>query len=147
MSKPVSSFWWRWLLVVNLGVMLFGLCFVLIPDIMQDLFDILFFSVSRANESFSAEAVRYISFIYGVLGAVMIGWAVALLFIIIGPFRRGEREGWNAVTSSIVIWFVIDTSFSLYSGFVANAVLNSVFFVLFAIPLAATYQHFHGKAS
>jgi hypothetical protein len=37
---------------------------------------------------------------------------------------------------------VPDTAFSLGTGFWQNAVLNAVFVVLFAVPLAATYKAF-----
>lgn len=46
--------------------------------------------------------------------------------------------GWNLIALSVAAWFVPDTSYSLLSGFWQNAVLNTVFAGLFAIPLWAT---------
>ena len=43
---------------------------------------------------------------------------------------------------SLVAWFVPDTTFSLWSGFWQNAVLNLVLGVIFVIPLATTYRVF-----
>lgn len=143
--NPKFLFWWRWLVVVTLGVLLFGLSLVLLPRPTQQLFNWLFFSSPQGNPAFSEAAVAYITFVCAVLGAVMFGWAVALLYALFGPFRCELREGWNMVTVSLTAWFVPDTAFSLWSGFWQNAVLNIGFAILFAIPLAATYQGFHAE--
>lgn len=48
---------------------------------------------------------------------------------------------------SLVAWFVPDTLYSLASGFWPNAVLNSVFALVFALPLWATRGLFLGTAA
>jgi hypothetical protein len=143
MSSQVSLFWWRWLLSVTVGVMLFSLGFIILPDVMQSLFNWMFFAAPQAH--FDAEATHYLKFTYGVLGAVMVGWMVALLSILLRSFRRGEREAWDTITLSLLIWFVIDTTFSLSMGFPQNALFNVLFLVLFAVPLGVTYRPFHLK--
>ena len=80
--------------------------------------------------------------VHGVLGAVMCGWATALLFIVIGPFGRGSWEAWLTISVSLTAWFVTDTAFSLWTGFWRNAILNLVIATLFAVPLAATFRRF-----
>jgi uncharacterized membrane protein YhaH (DUF805 family) len=140
-SKQISVFWWRWLLIVTIGVIIFSLGFIFLPDVMQQLFNWMLFSAP--NAPFGEATTHYLKFVYGVLGAVIVGWMVTLLAIIMRPFRRGESESWNTITFSIVIWFVVDTTFSLRMGFPQNAIFNTLFFVLFAIPLGATYKQFH----
>lgn len=147
MSNHPNLFWWRWLLVVTVGSMLFGLAFIVLPDPIQSFVNGLLFGSPDAGGRFDAEATRYILFTYGILGAVMIGWMVAFLIILMTSFRRGERMGWNAIVYSMTIWFVIDSAFSLASGFAPNAALNLGFFILFAIPLAATYRHFYPESA
>ena len=143
-TKPVLkndfSFWWYWLVAVVAGVILFGLALVLAPSFVEILFNWMLFSVSKANTSFNVLTVTYLRFVYQVLGAVMVGWGVSLLCILGSSFRRGERQGWYALTASIVIWFGLDSGSSILSGFGENAILNCVFFILFAIPLAATFH-------
>ena len=136
------QFWRRWLIVVTGGVIVYGFSFILLPDLTQSLFNIIFFSSADASRLFSEDANAYIAFAHGVLGAVMIGWMVALLPILAGPFKQGQRSAWNAIGFSVLVWYVVDTAFSLYSGVPANALFNTAFLVLFAIPLAATYRHF-----
>jgi hypothetical protein len=137
-----DQFWWRWLVAVTGGVMVFSLSLILLPQTIQSIFNPFFFPPSTR---FDADASRYINFLYALLGAVMIGWMVTVLFVLMGAFRRGERAAWNAVTLSIVTWYLIDSSVSILSGFAANAVLNTVFLALFIIPLAATYRQFYRR--
>lgn len=47
----------------------------------------------------------------------MVGWMVGLLALVLGPVRRGRRWGWNALAGSLGTWFVVDSTFSLVSGF------------------------------
>ncbi|TAF06639.1 MAG: hypothetical protein EAZ77_11865 [Nostocales cyanobacterium] len=135
-------FWWYWLIITTCGLTIFSLSLVIFPDFMQSVFNAIFFSTSQAQTTFSEVANSYIKFICGLLGAVMIGWSVTLFLILAGPFRRRQIEAWYAITGSILIWFMVDSSFSLSTGFWQNAVLNMIFFVFFGIPLAVTYRDF-----
>ncbi len=138
-SSKVPTVWFRWLLVATIGVMVFGLSMIVTPDVVRRLFGWLIYSSADFFVStFEPGAVAYITLAHGVLGAVMFGWGLALLLILLGPFRRGNREGWLIVTVSIAAWWLPDTWFSLQTGFWQNAVLNVVLAVLFAVPLIAT---------
>jgi hypothetical protein len=136
--KNSAFFWWRWLIVVTVGVMLFGLVLVVVPGLTRQLFSILVFSSSDHITAFGEPAVSYITLVHGVLGAVMFGWGVALFCILLGPFRRGSREAWLTLAISLAAWLIPDTTLSLWLGFWQNAVLNAVLALLFAVPLAAT---------
>lgn len=138
-------FWWRWLIVVTLGVLLFGLSLIVAPEFTRRFFGLLLYSSSESLATFGVPAVAYLTLLHGVLGAVMVGWAVALLFVLLGPFRHFSKRGWLAMVVSLLAWFVPDTALSLWSGFWQNAALNLVFAVLFAIPLAATSGAFNEK--
>ncbi len=139
MRKP-SSFWVAWLLVASAGVVLFGLALVLAPDVALQGFSLLVYSDSQRIATYGQEAVRYASLVHAVIGGVMVGWGVALVLVVRGPFASGARIGWQVVAVSLVSWFVPDTTYSLWSGFWQNAVLNLAFFLVFAVPLVATYS-------
>jgi len=143
MAPSRFLFWWRWLVVVTLGVLLFGISMVLAPELTRQLFGLLLFSSPASLASFGAPAVAYITFVHGVLGAVMLGWGSALLLVLLGPFRHRSKHGWLAFAVSLLAWFVPDTALSLWSGYWPNAALNAVFALLFAIPLATTYGAFN----
>jgi uncharacterized membrane protein YhaH (DUF805 family) len=138
-------FWWRWLVVVTLGVLLFGITLIVAPEFTRRFFGLLLFSAPETLATFGSPAVAYLTLLHGVLGAVMVGWAVALLFVLIGPFRQRSKQGWLALVVPLLAWFVPYTALSLWSGFWPNAALNLVFAVLFAVPLAATSGAFNEK--
>ena len=75
---------------------------------------------------------------HAVIGGVMIGWGVALFYVTRSLLTRGERIAWNLVALSVGAWFVPDTSYSLLAGYWQNAMLNTGFLALFALPLWAT---------
>ena len=135
-------FWWRWLVVATIAVIVFGLSLVVLPGPTQQAFNVLYFSSPQGSAVFGEAAVAYVTFISAVLGSVLFGWAVLMLYVLFGPFRRGSKEGWRMIAVSLVAWFIPDTAFSLWSGFWQNAVLNLVLGVIFVIPLAATYRVF-----
>jgi hypothetical protein len=135
-------FWWRWLLAATGAVLAFGLSMVLLPGPTQQLFSFIYLSSPHGSAVFGEAAVVYIKFISAVLGATMFGWSVALLYVLFGSFRRRNIEGWRTVTVSVGAWFIPDTTYSLWSGYWQNAVLNIILLALFAVPLAATAKAF-----
>lgn len=139
--------WWVWLMVVSVGTGAFGLAFIVLPEVMVALFDGLVLAGTGIDARFGAEAAAYIRFSYGVLGAVMTGWAVSMVFVLFVPFRRGERYAWGAIALSVLIWYAVDTPFSLLSGYAGNAALNTVFVMAFAVPLAATFRTFFPRTA
>ena len=144
LSAP-SPFWWRWLIVTTVVVLIFSIAMVVIPEPVQRMFSLLYYSSPERIDAFEAPAVAFIMLLQGVLGAVMFGWGVALLLVLLGSFRHGSREGWTIIAVSLVAWFIPDTTISLLSGFWQNAVFNLVFLVVFAIPLVATRRTFFQK--
>ena len=139
-----TIFWWRWLVVATVMILAFGSALVLLAGPMQRAFESLYFA-PRGGPALDPDAVAYTAFMGAVLGAVMVGWAVLLLFVLFGPFRRTETAAWNMIAASLAAWFVPDTAFSLWSGFWQNAALNIVVLAAFAVPLAATYRLFHRR--
>jgi hypothetical protein len=140
-SARPSSLWIVWLLAVSVGVSLFGLALVVAPTLARQGFSLLVYANPARLGSFGEEAARYISLAHAVLGGVMVGWGLGLAVVVRGLLASGSRLGWRLITISVGAWFIPDTAYSLWSGFWQNAVLNLVFLVLFAVPLAATYRH------
>lgn len=102
----------------------------------EEVFGLLGFGPESAGINGGA-ALDYTTFIFGVLGAVIVGW-MALTFVVArGPLRRRETWAWNAVALSIGVWFVVDTGFSLIVGQVEHALFNVGFLVPIVVALAA----------
>jgi hypothetical protein len=141
------EFWRRWLIVVAGFVTVFGLSMVAIPPAAERLFSWMFFGTteypfgSAASAPLTgdpAAAGDYLRFLTAVLGAVMAGWGVLILFVAAGPLRRREPWAWRGLAVSLVVWFAADTGASLAMGYPENAVLNTAFLAAFAPGLAGT---------
>jgi hypothetical protein len=133
-----KTWWWRGLVFAIAFTVLFGLAMVYLPAPTQWYFNSLIFA--RADSPFDADSTRYIVFSFGIIGAVIAGWGVALLGLVWVPIRRGERWALTAFTASFALWFLVDSIFSITSGYWQNAVSNLAFLVLFAVPLVGAYR-------
>lgn len=131
-------FWWWWLLIVTCGVIVAGAFLILAPELSRNVLGVLYYRSSAALNNFQSEAVRYITFAHGVLGAVMIGWGVALATVLLGPLRRAHAYAWRTFAASLATWFVVDTAFSFWSGYWQNAILNGIIALLFLPGLVGT---------
>lgn len=143
MATPVSdspaappTLWDRWVVAAILAVLAYSVLLVTGGGVASEVFARLGFGMSDAGIT-SASARGYVLLIYGVLGAVMIGWGVLLLAVVMGPLRRRQRWAWLAVTGSVTSWFLVDTTLSLAAGFPAHALFNLVFVAAVIPPLAS----------
>lgn len=139
------QFWYRWLVVVTVGVIIYGFLLMLLPESMYRAFNRLFFASDAGMPS--GEIRAYIHLVQGVLGAVLIGWMVTILSVLMSGFRQKQRAAWRTLLLSILIWFAIDSGFSLLIAVPAHALFNTLFLALFALPLAATYHDFQTKGA
>lgn len=137
------NFWRKWLLVTSIFTALFGLAMVLLQDLMDAIvWHPLLFYNSNLDKTFSPEILHYVHLVYGILGAVMVGWGVLLFFYVKNYFASGDRQVWLALVLSVGTWYVIDSVFSIAMGYWPNAALNTVFGLLFFIPFAASSKYF-----
>ena len=81
-----------------------------------------------------------------VIGGVMVGRGNSLFYVVQVLLSAGSRVAWNLIALSVGTWFLSDTAYSLVSGYWQNALLNTVFFILFALPLWATSGQVHHDA-
>lgn len=133
---PSPSPWDRWLTAVIGVIAVYGAVLVVRGAVPAALFDQLGFGMTASGITGGPERT-YVLLIYGVLGAVLIGWMFLLLAVVRGPLLRRERWAWNAVAASMTAWFVADTTFSLAIGSPAHALFNIGFGLAVAVPLMA----------
>ena len=88
----------------------------------------------------------YRHYAMGMLGPTITAWAVALLFVVLVPFRRGERWAWWCIAASLAVWFPLDTAISIAEAIAINVWFNIGGLAMIAIPLAATFRDFHRRA-
>lgn len=122
----------KYLTAVAGSVIVFAALMLVTRVVTEGLFAWMFFGEAGEPAGFSQEAVDYYRLVYSILGAVMIGWFALVIWVVRGPLASGVAGAWTALVSSIGGWFLIDTTFSLASGFWENAVLNLIFLGAFA---------------
>ncbi len=111
------------------GIAMLGLAFVVDPSAARHLLLTFGLMDPLPAAATAPEALAYIDFVYGVLGAVMVGWVSAYALMLHSP-QPIDR----VITWSFGIWFVLDTTMSLATGHPNNALLNAVSAVAFLVP-------------
>lgn len=110
---------------LTIAMMIFGVVIVVTRLGTDVLFAWMIFGATGTPDGFSSDAAAYIHLGHGVLGAVMVGWFWLVHWVVSGPLAWGVEGAWTALTSSLTAWFVLDTTFSLATGYWQNAVLNT----------------------
>lgn len=140
--QSTPSFWINWLIDTTKFTVLFGLFMVLAPGLTQQAFGLLIFQNPAQFASYNPQATAYIGLAHAVMGSVMAGWGALMFMLVRALLAKGVKEAWGMVAVSVLLWYVPDTAYSLFSGFWQNAVLNTGFAVLYAVPLIAMRKYF-----
>ena len=151
MQKSMSVFWSRWIQALSSFLVFYGLAMVVVPEFMyrtlvstllygnNDVLRSMFVSAGEPNATF-------LKVLSGLLGTVTAGWAIQMGWIAYRPFRNGERWAWNALAISIFVWALLEFFFKFTNGITGvGLIAHFGLLIAFAIPLSATYHHFHSK--
>jgi hypothetical protein len=140
------TMWDRWLLAVVILVGLYAFGLVVAGLFLGDeVFDRLGFGPD--DGAITSDAQRdYLRLVYGILGAVIVGWMVTVGAIVVGPLRRREDWAWQAVVLGLTSWFLLDTGLSLVLGFAGHALFNVGFAAAMAVPLVGMMAELHHAA-
>jgi len=77
-------------------------------------------------------------FVLAVLGGVCIGWSITLIATFTAAHAlSGEAATsvWRLTLVALVLWYVIDSALSVYTGFWLNAMINTLFFGALLTPI------------
>ena len=140
--RPIPNrLWDGWLAVAVALVGLLGVVLAVAAQPMIAVFDRVFFA--GPGPVSDGAGLEYLALVYRILGAVLIGWSVTLAAAW-RALRAGtggrDRRAWWTVALSVGAWFVVDSTYSLTSGFPENALLNLGLAVLVAVPLAGMWR-------
>lgn len=138
------SFWNWWLLAVSSLLTLFGLALAFFNQapIFDSLFNNQINAVFWPPTEVTPEIATFQQWAYGVLGATVAGWGIVVAFVARYPFLKRERWAWNALAMGTTLWFITDTSISLYFRVGFNAAINTLVFILVWVPLLFTRKDF-----
>jgi hypothetical protein len=142
MNHAALRFWSVWLQAA--AAVMIALCAVLLlaPSLGLAIFSTVYFLQPEFPVPVPLAVDAYIRFVHGILGAVMLGWMVAVLVLARGPFLNGQRHAWNTIAVSVGAWFLIDTSYSALHSVWGNVVLNLFTAATFAVSLIGSRKHF-----
>lgn len=85
----------------------------------------------------SPEMTQPLRFALALIGAVSIGWGLSLLAVVrvAGDLGDRARPLWSGISAAVAVWYVIDSSLSVATGFALNAVSNTVLLVGYFVPV------------
>jgi len=133
-DKTLSGFWMNWMTGYCAAVALFGIVLA------GGAFDTtsgpvnMVFGVMNGPVEFNPP----MHFSLAVLGAVSIGWSITMLAAVRAANLLDKQSGrpvWIMITSSVVTWYLIDSTLSVATGFGFNAIPNTLFMAAFLIPV------------
>ena len=138
-ADQVPKLWLRWLTILAATLTLTGFCFAyvftfLLPEVQQ-----LFFHEITAAEltSLADSQIRYHNLLLSVLGGVLMGWGVLMLFLC-RQLRKQNRDWiWAAIAVSFAVWYIFDTLGSILAGSMLNVALNTTLLLAAFPPLYA----------
>lgn len=142
MAQSRFAFWSRWLQSSLWGYALTGALLVVFDHRAVP------FLAAATNMRFfgqpemPAGVEPYHRFVYGVVGAFVVSWAVGLALVVRHGFRQRLPWAWTTVAVAIAVWFAVDTGVSVWHAAWVNAALNCVGAVFLGLPLIMTRAGF-----
>lgn len=95
------------------------------------------------TSTLTPEAQKTFAFAVVPLGATTAGYFLMVHFLVRYGFPRRERWAYRAVVAALLLWFVLDTSFSLWHGAWFNVlIVNLPCVVIMGIPLLGLRRAF-----
>ncbi len=97
----------------------------------QYLADFIFFPLDGL-QSVAAQETRLIN---AIGGGVMVGWGLMLWMLSTQLYPKEPALTRKIIMTSIIVWFIIDSSGSVLAGAPLNVVGNTSFLLIFCLPL------------
>ena len=139
--------WRKWLFVVSLCMITFGLLLAFCSQTPLKDFVISkqvdpVFELDNLPDSIKEKVKSYEAWMYGIVGAHVAAWGVLLAFVVHFAFKPDQRWAWRGIAVAITVWFVADTTVSAFYGVWFNVVFNTGIFLAVWIPLLLAKRYF-----
>jgi len=145
MKESSFNFWQKWLTWANvvtliLGVLLAfaGNSFIFKPHnyYTQEIF--------FSGDAITGDMLQFKNWLFGIIGGTIAGFQLLIIFISENAFKNKEKWAYQAILYSLILWFVIDSSVSIYTGALYNVIIiNLVALFLIGLPLVMTRKVFY----
>lgn len=124
----MNSFWTRWAAIWAAGLTLFGLVLAGAGDPATEGLARAVYAMVGPQHALSFDPT--LRFSIALMGAVSVGWGVTVLLLALSKEAASTSAIWRSVAWGFAVWFVIDSAFSIHTGFPLNAVSNVMLMVL-----------------
>lgn len=142
MGRERFGFWRTWMLIALGCQVVMGFSVFFIDSILWDWHQDRTARALWGSTQYLEQTQRYRGWVMSLFGPTLSAWALALGWVVQGPFARRERWAWWCVTTSLLLWFVPDTAYSATHGVWINVAFNLSALFVNGLPLAATYWAF-----
>ena len=144
---PSHRFWTNWLLVASLLLAVQGITWVVLGSFDPfGIYDKMLAHALLNVDALPADAEKIFHFVVTLLGATDAAFFVLFAFIVRYPFARRERWSHVALSTAILLWFVVDSASSLYFGAVFNVtIVNLPCLLILGIPLVGSARAFYSE--
>lgn len=141
--------WRRYLLVVSAFFGLFGAAWVVFGSFDPfGLYKSLLAQALWGIPRLPPDAERAFSFVVAPLGATTAGYFLLVHMIVRYALPRREVWAYRAIVGALLVWFVLDTSASIFHGMLANVwLVNIPCLVIMGVPLLALRRWFRPRAT
>ena len=136
-NNDTHSFWAKWILGFSFIVMLGGIGFAFIfPYLSPQVLGVFFTEITNMSiTELSSAEIRFHNLLTGVIGGIMFGWGLMLVFLGYRLLKRPLAWIWTVITISLVAWYLSDTLASILAGSSFNVALNTTLFLLAMPPV------------
>jgi hypothetical protein len=107
---------WKIILIADLGVLLYGIMVVLVPDVLNEGFRISTGQNWATLVSTNPRTADYLLLLWRLLGALNVAFAVGAITVALTSFRRGEMWSWFALLIGNTIGYGSPIAFDLTVG-------------------------------
>jgi hypothetical protein len=149
MNSPGGSFlfWQRWLVIVNIIGVIVGFLFPFISkvDCIAKGYNQALAEAFFGRTSLHEDVFVYNQWVWAMLGAVIMGWSICMLFIALHPFKNRDQWAWWCLGISLIGTFIVDIGFSVYFNFYTEIIIALAWFIPGIIPIIATHGDFFEK--
>ncbi len=129
-------------LVIGFGVLVVVAAYPATAGLTMFLLDFILWPIDGAHSVVTPE----LRLVFAISGGIMTGWGILLWLIATRLYPREPQLARSMILVSIGVWFVVDSTASIFAGAPLNALLNTSFLLMFGLPLwrspgAATATH------
>lgn len=98
------------------------------------------------ENSIAGEMLYLKNWLFGIIGATIAGFHLPVVLITHYAFAKKEKWARNAIASALALWFVADSTLSIYYGAYHNLYwINIPCISLLSLPLIMTWDDFQNK--